>query len=353
MKTRTLLLLVVLTSILMWIFLPAATQDKSILTIDTRSTEITALAFAPDGRTLVASSAGRSKIETWNLSDGSPVLTIPTLGTAAYLFFTRSGGIVAWNPHWTNTVKTWDSSGHPKSDLRPSESPRSGLVYCPTTQTFVVGAGSSDENNTRVVIENALSKSQRFRIEMLGRTLNSMATTPDGRILALGTLRIPTANERHYDYEVSIWDLSSGVVVSQFPIEEIPDCMTLSPNGKYLATWWLNEAMAIIVRDVEFGKVRHVLRANVKATMTDVEFSPDGRRLASGGGDRTAAMVPIVRSFDRSYGEVRIWDMTTGLNSRTLTFNLPVTRIAFSADGHRLASGYADGTIKIWSVAGE
>jgi WD40 repeat protein len=64
-------------------------------------------------------------------------------------------------------------------------------------------------------------------------------------------------------------------------------------------------------------------------------YSPDGQFLASGSTDQA----------------VRIWDLVTGQESRTLVGHTDwVTGVAFSPDGRRLASSSHDGTIKIWDL---
>lgn len=69
--------------------------------------------------------------------------------------------------------------------------------------------------------------------------------------------------------------------------------------------------------------------------VTSVAFSPDGHRLASG-------------SFDKT---IKIWDADTGALIKTLTGHSGNVRsIAFSPDGNRLASGSDDFTIKIWDT---
>src|SRR5262249_7329176 len=69
-----------------------------------------------------------------------------------------------------------------------------------------------------------------------------------------------------------------------------------------------------------------------------VVFSPDGKRLASAGGDNR---VPG--------SEVILWDAATGQEALSLSTGKAVSCLAFSPDGHRLAAA-CDDTVRVWDA---
>jgi WD40 repeat protein len=93
----------------------------------------------------------------------------------------------------------------------------------------------------------------------------------------------------------------------------------------------------ILLFDAHTGALLRTLTGHTNEAYRPA-FSPDGKRLASGSGDRS----------------VRVWDVATGREELTLTgHRLWVWSVTFDPEGKRLVSADAGGTIKVWDAQGE
>jgi len=110
-------------------------------------------------------------------------------------------------------------------------------------------------------------------------------------------------------------------------------CVAFSPDGKRIVSGGYDNSVK--VWNVATGRETLKLKGHA-GWVQSVAFSPDGRWIASGGNDNV----------------VKVWDTETGLETLTLKGHTAGVRsVAFSADGRRIASGSDDKTLKLWDVA--
>ncbi|HEX6401525.1 MAG TPA: WD40 repeat domain-containing protein, partial [Actinomycetota bacterium] len=138
----------------------------------------------------------------------------------------------------------------------------------------------------------------------------------------------------HFEDVVRIADPSTGRVVRTIEgLREAAFDTALSPRGDriVLAFAGINEAR---VYDVRTGDLLFELRGH-DAPINSVSWSPDGRRIATGGNDLA----------------VLVWEAGTGeLVTQLLGHTGGVITVDWAPDSHRLLSTASDGAAKIWAV---
>jgi WD40 repeat protein len=113
--------------------------------------------------------------------------------------------------------------------------------------------------------------------------------------------------------------------------------VSLSPDGKILAVFREDEAR-IDLWDVESGKKLHTLASGCSHKPTFLQFSSDGTKLLSAGGD--------IFSGDHI---IRLWDVAQGKEILSPTgHSSGVKSIAISPDGNTVATSGRDGIIHLW-----
>jgi eukaryotic-like serine/threonine-protein kinase len=167
-----------------------------------------------------------------------------------------------------------------------------------------------------------------------GGSLNAVAFSDDGRLLAVSTDDFRGASAAPDWPSVTVWDADTGRIVLELrtPMTRVRG-VAFHPRGDRLVTAQFDGTVR--QWDVKTGREVVPPYERHEGEVRAVTYSPDGLRVASAGADRT---VRVWRAEDRKDEAV--------LHGHTRT----VVELAFSRDGRRLASSQDDGVIRLWDT---
>jgi WD40 repeat protein len=166
-------------------------------------------------------------------------------------------------------------------------------------------------------------------------TIRGLAFTPDGKhIVSSGG-----------DKVIRVWDWQTGKTIRTFRGDLQSSggswgqifAMALSPNGSWLASGGSfagDSYGAIRLYDFTSGALVALLKGH-STFVASLAFSPDSKRLVSGGFDFAAI----------------IWDVETrALVHRLVGHKADIDTVGFTPDGVRVLTGSADTSLKLWGV---
>ena len=174
--------------------------------------------------------------------------------------------------------------------------------------------------------------------------INSIAFSPDGKTLASGSCQ-----EKNEDYDcvkgdIKLWNLETEEEISSLEghSNEV-NSVAFSPDGKILASGSCEEEKdySCIKGDLKLWNIetKQIIKSFIGLTnsVNLIVFSPDSKTIASLG------------EYEDT---IKLWDTQTGNQLKTLKGHVgSVNSIAFSKDGKILASGSSDNSIKLWNTA--
>jgi RNA polymerase sigma factor (sigma-70 family) len=306
---------------------------------------LTSVAYSRDGRTILTSAWDRT-IRLWDAHSGKEQAVLATgtkeeeernpfrEGTVSHLVLSPDGKLAA-AVRSDESIPLWDLGT--RKEVRHYRG--SSIAFSPDGKLIACGGRGTQgaEINMGVVYLYDLAQEKPIR-ELHGHKtpVGAVVFSPDGQtLISQGTVFFGSfgqAGEGETQY-LRAWDVSTGKERRGFPGSNLITKLTLSPDGRTLATF-SGEGKNILLLETATGGQRVELRGH-PSWIFGIAFSPDGRTLASGGMDDI----------------IRFWDVAAGKELGRLEGHRGwVQSLAFSPDGQRLVSGSNDTTALIWDV---
>ena len=261
-----------------------------------------------------------TKLKIWDVKSGRELHTMDLSASAFEAGFNPDGRMLATLGSM-GEIALWDTAtGSRLRDLKAS--PLGNLGSMTGVNPGSMKPGSMPQMPNMADISAMMTNMMgAMSAGTMGRSVTSMAFSPDGRILATGGVE----SKSNFDLAAMMSGAQSGQRKSS---KNAPDPQDLMKTMKVEATG------QVVFWDVASGRETGALKGHGKG-VTSVAFSRDGRLLASGSTDNT----------------IKIWDVASKRELRTLTGHTSnIESIDFSPDGRLLASASDDGATFLWDA---
>ncbi|MER5268412.1 protein kinase [Actinosynnema sp. NPDC002837] len=340
---------------------------------------LSSVTFTPSGSAVVAGAVG-SSVYSWDLATGDLLTQYAAGSVTTFAVVMTADGHTLLSSDSTGVITVWS---YQRTTLGPRDAVLLGTAFQPGGDLLATTSGNGvvrlwDHRNSRLahelkahgddaydvafspdgaelvtvdesgllVVWKAATGAELRRFSRPGTEFTSARYSPDGRTIAV-TGRTPTGSQEDRD-EVLLLDAADLRLVNRrattpeprnTPVNGVepnyPTGISFHPNGRTLAVT-LSGGRIGLWDLVDPGTEWTILPGH-DGVAIDVEFSPDGSVLATGGGDRL----------------VKLWRVKDGVEVGVLTGNdAPVRRVAWSPDGRTLATASQDTVVRLWEVDG-
>lgn len=283
--------------------------------------DMTALAFSPDGRTL-ASVSFDNTVKLWNVETGALVWTAQQTGSINAVTFAPNGLFLASASN-DGHIHIWDAQNGESVQLLAVQGTMIGsLAWSPDGTLLAGGCGDGTIWLWEPLLEPTETLVRKFPAH--DGWVSGLAFHPAGRQLASAGA----------DGDVKLWDTEHGHylhTVSKHSAAMVR--VAWSTDGRTLATCSFDHL--IWLWDAHEWQAQAILHGHT-GVIYGLSFAPDNLTLISGSDD----------------GTIRIWDVAKGLSLRIIGgYVATLLDVDWSPDGTRLAAAGTDTLVTIWNPA--
>lgn len=319
---------------------------------------LTALAYSPDGKAIAVGYAN-GVVECYQVKrlDGKPSISARPRVIAAHQGIVQGLCFVDPNKLVTSgkdgLIKMWDWKYVSKRQFNLGDallrdvalSPDGALLACAYANEFII-ADMSHEVVAKIRLrspngvawspasDRVAVFSDRFDVSIFDRQGNRLFDIPHPEKPA----QVAFSSDGRFvavigPTQIQICDASTGLETDRYslPAKDGGSSVVFSHNDQHLA--YGDKYGALYLRDRKSSLISQTLRCESPTNV--VAFGPDDSIIASGHAD----------------GTIRLWDVKSGqLKFKLVGHGRSVNEIAFVPDGRTLLSASSDGTVRVWST---
>ncbi len=296
--------LVVFSSIGIWVY-DAQTGKELTLTTKYMEKGYDNVVLSPDCKTFadVSNRAERHEIELWDLQTSKLRTTFDNHAATVNSVAFHPGGQMLASGDSEGVIRLWNIE---TEDSRP-------LLKL----NIAVGVVTFSPDGR--IIMNWNREGVWLWDTQTGKLITKLDDTEDIIRISFGPNRKFFVGESNK--EIRIWDTENGKIKIKLEQPGLIKKFTLSPDGTTIANVTGNTS-TVKLWDVHTGKLKNTFTGDYATKRVEsITFSPDGRTIAVA-----------------SYGEIRLWDINSGIHKATLKGPGFFHHLMFSPDGRTLAA---------------
>ncbi len=279
---------------------------------------VNAVAFSPDGKTILTGSADKTA-RLWDAASGR-ALAQPMLhpNGVASVRFSPDGKTILTGCR-DSTARLWDAaSGRPLGQPLAHSGAGESVAFSRDGKTILTGSSDKTARLWDAATGQPLGSPMRH-----SGVVRAVAFSPDGKtVLTVGA-----------DRTARLWDVASGRPIGPPLAHPGVSSVAFSPDGKTILTG-SNDKTARLWDTATGRSIGPTLAHSDRVSA--VAFSPDGWSILTGCWDNTA----------------QLWDAATGQRlGQTLKHQGGVCAVAFSPDGRSILTASTDGRARLWDGA--